>query len=60
MAITSYFMDPVTRRQYLGLSTDTKPTSSVELGSLFYQTDDGVEYIWTGAAWVVWEKHTIA
>jgi len=37
--------------RYAGLSTDTKPASSVA-GSTFYETDTGHTYIWQGSAWL--------
>lgn len=39
-------------RRYVGLAGDTKPTTGVPAGSQFYATDTGVEYVYTGAAWV--------
>jgi len=43
--ITSY-------KKYIGLSTDTKPTSVVGIGHGFYETDTGYNFIWDGVNWV--------
>jgi len=36
---------------YLGLSSDTKPTTGINPGIQFYETDTGKTYIWDGATW---------
>lgn len=36
---------------FVGLSTDTKPTSNVQAGSRFLERDTGVEYVYDGSAW---------
>jgi hypothetical protein len=48
-------------QDYLGQSTDTKPTLNVMPGALFYETDTGAVYLWTGDVtqgssgdWVSW------
>ena len=39
---------------YIGLSTDTKPTLLVtDASSIFYETDTKAEFKWDGAKWVV-------
>ena len=38
--------------RYVGLSTDTKPTTNVELGAFFSESDTGTIYTWTGSAWL--------
>ena len=39
-------------KQYIGLSSDTKPTdTSVPVGSLFYCTDNKTVFIFNGTAW---------
>lgn len=38
--------------RYLGLSTDTKPTTNVEVGSFFTESDTGELFTWTGSAWL--------
>lgn len=38
---------------YLGEAADTKPLSAV-VGSLFYETDTGLWFIWDGAAWAAY------
>lgn len=37
--------------RYIGLSTDTKPTS-VPVGSMFLATDIGCNYLYDGSSWV--------
>jgi len=42
------------RKQYIGLSTDAKPTLAiVDVGSSFYEYDTGDSYVWTDAGWVL-------
>lgn len=36
----------------IGLSTDTKPTTNVLVGTKFYETDTGSTYIYSGSTWV--------
>lgn len=38
---------------YIGLSTDTKPSTSVKTGSMFLETDTGGSFIYNGSAWVM-------
>ena len=38
---------------YMGLSTDTKPTEMIEINALFLELDTGDFYYFTGT---VWEK----
>jgi len=38
--------------RYIGLSTDTKPTSP-PAGSLFWESDTGATYVYTGSAWAL-------
>lgn len=40
-----------TPHEYVGLSSDTKPTADVPPGSRFFERDTGLEFIWDGAAW---------
>jgi hypothetical protein len=49
MAVTGPFDHEV---QYVGLSSDTKPTLSILVGTQFYETDTGNTYIFTGSTWV--------
>ena len=42
------------RQHFYGDSTDTKPTNSY-IGDLFYELDTGIEYIFDGANWIVYE-----
>ncbi len=37
--------------EYLGLSTDTKPTKDVAVNSLFLELDTGNVYYFNGEAW---------
>lgn len=38
--------------KYIGLSTDTKPTSNdIRIGTEFFESDTGSTYIYTGDAW---------
>ena len=49
--MTAYLI--TTRRRFLGLSTDTKPTS-VEIGSIFWEYDTNAEYVtYDGTNWAV-------
>jgi|GEM_PF-5445444 len=38
-------------QEFIGLSTDTKPTTDVPVGSTFYEADTKNGYIWDGSAW---------
>ncbi len=49
MAVTGPYEHKVS---YIGLSTDTKPTEGVLPGTGFYESDTGMNYIYTGTAWV--------
>ena len=42
------------RQHFYGDSTDTKPTNTY-IGDLFYELDTGIEYIFDGANWIVYE-----
>ena len=42
------------RQHFYGNSTDTKPTNTY-IGDLFYELDTGIEYIFDGANWIVYE-----
>ena len=48
MAITGPFDKQL---NYIGLSSDTKPTEGVAPGSLFVEEDTGETYIYSGSAW---------
>ena len=37
---------------YSGLSSDTKPTTSLTTGNLFVETDTNRIFQWSGSAWV--------
>lgn len=48
---------------YLGLSTDVKPVNDRDsiapsIGDLFYQTDNGLSFIWTGKIWAAYVGST--
>jgi hypothetical protein len=36
---------------YMGLSTDTKPTEKIEINALFLELDTGDFYYFTGTTW---------
>ena len=38
-------------QRWIGLSTDTKPTPT-HIGSTFYETNTGQNWIWDGTSWV--------
>ena len=38
-------------KRLFGISSDSKPSSNVPTGSLFYETDTGVSYVYDGSAW---------
>ena len=40
---------------YVGLSTDTKPTSNVQTGSTFLETNTGAEFVYNGSAWTIFQ-----
>ena len=40
-----------TIKRYSGLSTDTKPTVDVPVGSIFFETDDGPSFFYDGTNW---------
>lgn len=40
-------------KTWLGLSTDTKPITSL-IGSMFIELDTGKKWIWSGQAWVAY------
>jgi len=48
MAVTQVTTPPI---EMYGLSTDTKPTSNVPVGSTFYETDTKTNYVYSGSAW---------
>ena len=39
--------------EYIGLSSDTKPTSNITVGSTFFETDTSNVYIFNGTAWSI-------
>lgn len=52
MAVTPMALVP---HHYIGLSSDTKPTTDVPVGSRFWErtaaTSTALEWIWDGANW---------
>lgn len=42
---------PFIIKDFVGLSTDAKPTDGVNVKSTFYETDTGNEYIFDGVSW---------
>ena len=49
MAVTGPFDKQL---NYIGLSSDTKPTEGIAPGSLFVEEDTGETYIYSGSAWI--------
>jgi hypothetical protein len=48
MAVTGPFDKQL---NYIGLSSDTKPTEGINPGSLFVEEDTKETYIYSGSAW---------
>lgn len=44
--------EAIGNRHFLGLSTDTKPTTDIMAGATFFETDTGRLFIYSGGAWV--------
>ncbi len=43
---------PITHRSFIGLSSDSKPTTNIPVGSTFYEYDTGRLYIsYDGTNW---------
>lgn len=40
-------------QRWTGLSTDSKPTTGVPVGSLFFEVDTGITYIYSSTAWSI-------
>jgi len=40
-------------QRFIGLSTDTKPTAGIPVGSTFFETDTGSAYAYDGTNWVL-------
>ena len=36
---------------YIGASTDTKPDTGVDIGSLLLETDTSIWWMWDGSTW---------
>ena len=51
MAITQHRYGLVGGVEFAGLSTDTKPTTGIEVNSLFLELDTGDFYYFDGSAW---------
>ena len=43
--------DKGTRFDYMGLSTDSKPTDGIDVNSLFLELDSGYLYYYDGSTW---------
>ena len=41
----------IIKKDFIGLSTDTKPTELIAPNSSFYEYDTGKYYIYTGSSW---------
>jgi hypothetical protein len=46
--------------RYIGLSTDTKPSTLNVVGDTFLETDTGRRFYWTGSAWTALDLLTTA
>jgi hypothetical protein len=44
---------PLTKTEFFGNSSETKPTTNVDKGSTFYEFDTGTAYIFNGTSWQV-------
>lgn len=44
-------METASPNRWMGLSTDTKPSSPAGAGHRFIETDTGKTWLWTGTAW---------
>ena len=51
MAVVRIGPPAVTPHVYLGLSSDTKPTTDVPAGARFWETDTGLWFQYDGTAW---------
>lgn len=57
--MTITLQKPKTNRQFTGLSTDIKPTLTIEdRGDEFYETDTADLYVWYGESWKIPETVT--
>lgn len=45
--------EPLTKKEFYGNSTDTKPINNIEKGSTFYEFDTEIAYIFNGTTWQV-------
>ena len=51
MAILDMTLRPANYKEYVGLSTDEKPTDGVAVNSLFRELDTNDTYYFTGETW---------
>jgi hypothetical protein len=49
VAVTQVSSPP---KELFGLSTDTKPTTNVPVGSIFWETDTKKKYLFSGTEWI--------
>ena len=47
-------------RRYLGASVDPKPTTGVDAGVTFFETDTGLTYVFDGTRWCVVPLESLA
>ena len=40
-----------TKKKFIGTSTETKPSTGLDIGDEWVNTDDGKRYVWDGSAW---------
>ncbi|MEM1548903.1 MAG: hypothetical protein QXM02_07800 [Thermoproteota archaeon] len=39
------------KKKFIGTSTETKPSTGLDIGDEWVNTDDGKRYVWDGSAW---------
>lgn len=49
--ITDNLVSSTGKKEYMGLSSDTKPTTAVATNSLFLELDTGDFYYFNGTTW---------
>lgn len=62
MSVTKTYIDDPGLKIYFGTSTErgNMSTTGLTIGSKFYESDNNLELVWTGAGWVSWLLHTVA
>jgi hypothetical protein len=49
----------IVRKRWVGLSTDTKPTTDVNTGDTFFESDTRDWYVYNNAAWTSTGKEEV-